>query len=143
MSTKFFIKNKFKLDEPAIIEYNRKKEDYIKISPTTGTIDRLNKSGNISFEVNNQESFLYLPESFLYCEFQIYVPDAADKSKMNEIKKDITLENNFFPKLFSSIRLQVGTQTIEEIIEPGDHDDLLKFIVEPYSKTKTSLQIQG
>ena len=61
----------FNLDEANYVSYNRKKQDYIKVAPTTGTADNLNRTGIISFEVNNQANFLYLPESFLYCEIHI------------------------------------------------------------------------
>ena len=39
-----------------------KKQDYLRIAPTTGTADNLNQTGIISYE-ENQENYLYLPES--------------------------------------------------------------------------------
>ena len=65
------IESIFNLDDPPLIEYNRKKEDIIKVAPVTGTDTRYNSSGTIAFELNNQESYLYLPESFLFCEILI------------------------------------------------------------------------
>ena len=39
----------FTLDDPNLIAYNRKKTDYIRIAPTTGTADYAYNSGQINF----------------------------------------------------------------------------------------------
>ena len=44
----------FLLDDALQFSYNRYKEDYIKVSPVTGT--SLNNPGSIRFEVNNQQN---------------------------------------------------------------------------------------
>ena len=62
----------FTLDDPTLIVYNRKKTDYIRIAPTTDTADHANNSGQINFEISNQQYFLNTPEAFLHCEFDLY-----------------------------------------------------------------------
>ncbi len=117
--------NKFlKHDSVPNFSYNRKNEDYVKIEPTAGSIASLNKSGEIKFEVYNQQSFLYLPESFLVCQFEITKPDGGD---LDESK--ITLEHNFFPRLFSQMRLAIGAKNLEEIQQPGEADTLIKSVM--------------
>ena len=89
----------FNLDQPNYVSYNRRKQDYLKIAPTTGTADNLNRTGIISYEVNNQANYLYLPESFLYCEFNL------SNQAGTEVPGNITLEHNWFPRIFSEMRV--------------------------------------
>ena len=72
MSTAPLIESIFELDDSNLIAYNRRKTDYIRIAPTTGTSDYANTSGAINFEINNQQYFLYLAEALVYCEFNLY-----------------------------------------------------------------------
>ena len=121
------IENKFILDEPPVAIYNRKKQDYIRIPLSAGTSTRLNSDGDLIFEVDNQQSYIYLPDSFLYAEFSLY-EDAALTTVLPEAT-NITLEHNFFPSLFSSMRLEVGTQKVETISEsPGLIDTILRTV---------------
>ena len=113
----------FDLDQPNYVSYNRRKQDYIKVSPTTGTAGNLNRTGIISFEVNNQANYLYLPESFMYCEFHI-----ANQAG-TAVPGNITLEHNWFPRVFSEMRLEIGSQQLEIINEPGVFDTMLKFVM--------------
>ena len=129
------IEEKYKLDEPPQTIYNRKKEDYIRVALNVGSEINMNKDGDLIFEVDNQQSFLYLPESFLYAEFTLFQDDkfttplpAAD---------NITLEHNFFPRLFNNMRLEAGAQTIETIsTDPGIIDTMLKFVTVSQNKIK-------
>ena len=60
----------FQLDDTNYISYDRWKQDYLRIAPITDAANSLNQGGNIiSFESNNHTNFLYLPGSFVYCEF--------------------------------------------------------------------------
>ena len=91
----------FQLDDPNYISYDRRKQDYLRISPTTGTANNLNQGGNIiSFESNNRANFLYLPGSFVYYEFHTSNQDGT------AVPGNITLEQNcWFPRCFDEIRL--------------------------------------
>lgn len=121
------IENKFKLDDPPVAIYNRKKQDYIRVPLSAGTVTRINTDGDLIFEIDNQQSYLYLPDSFLYSEFSLY-SDAAFTAPLPETD-NITLEHNFFPSLFSSMRLEVGTQKVETIAEmPGLIDTILRTV---------------
>ena len=54
----------FQLDDPNYINYDRRKQDYLRIAPTTGTANNLNQGGNIiSFESNNHANFFIYPEA--------------------------------------------------------------------------------
>ena len=56
----------FKLDEPNSISYDRRKQDYLRIAPTTGTANNLNQGGNIiSFESNNHQIICIYLEALL------------------------------------------------------------------------------
>lgn len=140
------IENKFRLDDPPVAVYNRKKQDYIRVPLSAGTVTRLNTDGDLIMEIDNQQSYLYLPESFLYAEFSLY-QDNAFTTALPETD-NITLENNFFPNLFSSMRLEVGTQKIETIAEmPGLIDSILRTVFiskedQKNTKMKDGSQIQ-
>jgi len=125
------IESIFKLDNPAHFSYSRKKEDYIKIDPTPGSFANMNQNGEILFEIYNQQSFLYFPESFLVCDFEITKADGTDLDA-----EKISLEHNFFPRLFSQLRLNVGAKNLEEIQHPGEADTLIKSITQPFSYGK-------
>ena len=83
----------FQLDQPPEVIYNRKKQDYIKIALNPGTISNINKNGDLVFEVDNQQSFLYLPESYIYAEVELYKDEKFTTPLPEE--DNITLENNF------------------------------------------------
>ena len=142
MSTEL-VESIFQLDDPNIIAYNRKKTDYIRIAPTTGTSEYANQSGQINFEINNQQYFLYLPEAFLHCEFDLFRKPTGGAEVRMEPKDNITLEHNFFPKLFTNMQLDVGSGTLETITNPGIYDDMIRFVKFNKSYTDTSSHIQG
>ena len=121
------IESKFRLDDPPFVSYNQKKNDYIRIAMNPGSSGRLNTGGDLIFEVDNQQSYLYLPDSFLHCEYSLY-SDAAFTTAL-PTADNITLENNFFPRLFTQMRLDVSTQNIETISDsPGIIDSMLRFV---------------
>ena len=126
----------FQLDDPNYVSYNRRKQDYLRIAPTTGTANNLNQGGNVvSFEVNNHANFLYLPEAFIYCEFHI------SNQAGTAVPGNITLEHNWFPHCFDEMRLEIGSQQLEIINEPGEFDTMLKFLTR--SKDYTHANIEG
>lgn len=121
------VESKFKLDDPPIHVYNQQKNDYIRVALNPGTSSRINTGGDLVFEVDNQQSYLYMPDSFIHCEFSIY-SDTDFKTPL-PADDNITLENNFFPNLFSQIRLEIGTQSVESISSsPGVIDSILRFV---------------
>ena len=126
----------FQLDDPNYISYDRRKQDYLRIAPTTGTANNLNQGGNIiSFESNNHANFLYLPGSFVYCEFHISNQDGT------AALGNITLEHNWFPRCFDEMRLEIGSHQLEIINEPGEFDTILKFLTR--SKDYEDANIEG
>ena len=56
------------LDDTIVISNSTKKEDYFKVNTITGT--DWNANGTKSFEINNQQTYLNLSESFLLCKFK-------------------------------------------------------------------------
>ena len=57
MSSAPLIESIFELDDTNLIAYNRRKTDFIRITPTTGPNEYANTSGSINFEINNQQYF--------------------------------------------------------------------------------------
>ena len=94
----------YDMDDTIVISNSTKREDYFKVNAITGT-DR-NANGTKSFEINNQQTYLNLSESFLLCKFTF------TKAVTNT---NATLVNDFFWKMFDSVRLYIGTQEDEVV----------------------------
>lgn len=131
MSEVNLIESTFDFDDVLQFSYNRKKDDYMKVSPIAGT--NLNRSGDITFQIEAQSSYISLSDSFLKCEFTI---TKADGTALGT--DDITLENNFFPRCFNQMILKVGGKDVESISQdPGEASTIANFIItsETYKRT--------
>ena len=110
----------FNLKRDLKFKHDIKKDDFLKLRPTTSSADNKNLSGEILFQVAQASSCLDICESILF--FSIELKDL-------EADEEITLEHNFFPKLFSQMRLNLGGIDIEIINTPGDISSLLNFVL--------------
>ena len=106
----------YDLDDTIIISNSTKKEDYFKVNAITGT--DWNANGTKSFEINNQQTYLNLSESFLLCKFTF------TKAGNNT---NATLVNDFFWKMFDSVRLYIGTQEVEAVDYVSATSEMMKF----------------
>jgi hypothetical protein len=131
------IENIFDLDDVLQFSYNRRKEDFIKVSPVSGT--NLNNSGEIKFDIKGQSNYISLSDSFLKCEFTITKSDGTALGT-----DDITLENNFFPRCFNQMRLMVGGKEVEHISQdPGEASTIANFIMSSETYKRTYGQISS
>src|SRR6266581_6621867 len=117
------MENIFKHESQSQTIYNRRKTDYLEIYPTTNSAQSLNQSGTLQFELNNQQSFIYLPESYIYAEIEITKQDGTI------LDTDITLECNWFPKMFNSMRLDINSNNLENLENIGELDLVMKLIM--------------
>ena len=106
----------YDLDDTIITSNSTKKEDYLKINALTGT--DWNTNGTKSFEINNQQTYLNLADSFLLCKFTF--TKAAQST-------NATLVNHFFWKTFDGVRLYIGTQEIEAVDYVSTTSEMMKF----------------
>ena len=114
--------------------YSRRKEDYLDIAATTGSAQNINSTtGNILFEVNSTDAYLDLPEAAIIAKIKVTV--AADKN--------ITLENNFFPSMFSQIVLNLNGNAFQTADYPGIMDTLMKYVTLPKDYAETEGCITG
>lgn len=113
--------NIFLLDEPLLLSHNRKKEDDLIIEAVVGT-NKFNENTTIRYKAVDPENYLYLPGSYLRCEFEIQKADGE------AIDTEITLENNWFPNLFENIIFRIGSSEVENITHPGECDTMLKLV---------------
>src|SRR5438093_2813506 len=131
------MENIFDLDSVLEFNYGRQKDDYIRIFPNSGS--DLTKAGALRLEINNTQNFISLSDSFLSCEFSITKADGTALANDN-----ITLENNFFPRMFSGMTLQIGGRDIENISQaPGEASTLANFVMTSDSYRKTTGGIAG
>ena len=110
----------FNLDHDMVFRHDVKKTDYLKLRPTSSSADNKTQSGEILFQIAQASSCLNICDSLLYFTVEI---------KGLEADEDLTLEHNFFPKLFSQMRLNLGGMDVEIINNPGDTSSLLSFIL--------------
>lgn len=133
-SSKYYTEDIFQLYSDTEYYYNRKKQDNIIIAPTTGSANQLNVAGSrITFEVNNTSSYLLLSKAFIRCDFEI-----TNQAGNAVPGTTITLEHNFFPRLFSQFVLEAGSNQIEVISNPGEYDTILKSVLYPKDYSNTS-----
>ena len=111
----------FLLDQPTLMSHNRKKEDYLIIEAITGT-NKFNENTTIRFKAVDPENYLYLPGSFLRCNFKLQKPNG------DNLDTEITLENNWFPSLFESVIFRIGSNEVEHITHPGECDSMIKLV---------------
>ncbi|ESO93410.1 hypothetical protein LOTGIDRAFT_161982 [Lottia gigantea] len=116
----------FRLYDPIRYSFNKKKEDYIIISDTVGSKSQLNDGGRITFEINSLSNWLLLSDAYFRCNFKI-----KDGTQNQVPQTNTTLENNFFPSLFSEMVLEAGSNPIETIKHPGEFDTMLKTVLYP------------
>ena len=94
----------YDLDDTIAISNSTKKEDYFKVNAITGTDWKTN--GTKSFEINNQQTYLNPADSFLLCKFSFTKAGNNPNS---------TLINDFFWKMFDSVRVYIRTQEVEAV----------------------------
>ncbi|ESO88667.1 hypothetical protein LOTGIDRAFT_165453 [Lottia gigantea] len=87
----------FRLYDPFLYSFNKKKEDYIIISPTVGSKSQLNDGGRITFEINSLSNWLLLSDAYFRCDFKI---------KDGTQKLEITNLQLFIPVITPSIEVE-------------------------------------
>ena len=110
----------FNLDHDMVFRHDVKKTDYLKLRPTSSSADNKTQSGEILFQIAQASSCLNICDSLLY--FTVEIRDL-------EPDEELTLEHNFFQKLFSQMRLNLGGMDVEIINNPGDVSSLLSIIL--------------
>ena len=109
---------KLNFDNNLEFQHSIFKNDLLKICPTSGSISNLNKSGDITFQSLQSSCPLDIGNAMLYFKIEIATTDA-----------NITLENNWFPSLFSLMRLKLGASEIEQVRYPGTISTMLNFVL--------------
>lgn len=125
---------KLSLDSNYQFNHSFKKSDILRIQPTSGSIANLNKNGDIKFQSLSSENPLDISNCFLY--YKVEIEDLANN-------EDITLENDFFPALFSQIRLKLGSSEVETVHNPGVYSTMLNLIMTNESYKKECGMITG
>ena len=88
----------------------------------------LKKSDEIRIAVQDQSSFTYPHESYLYIEAKL-------KDITPATVNEVTLSKNFLLFLFSEIRLELNGHTIDEIRNPGVTVSMKSAVSETYAET--------
>ena len=115
--------SKFDLDKNYSFTNDMKKVDYLKVALSSSSSSNMNKGGSLIFQNNQSANCLDICNAVLYYKITVTIKstDAA--------KKDITLEHNFFPRMFDRMYLKLGTNMIEDIQDPGEVSTMLNFVM--------------
>ncbi|ESP01682.1 hypothetical protein LOTGIDRAFT_172533 [Lottia gigantea] len=119
----------FQLYDPIRYSFNKKKEEYIIISPTVGSRSQLNDWGRVTFEINSLSNQLLLSDAYFRCDFKI--KDGTPNQTHQPPQTNTTLENNFSPSLFTEMVLEASSNPIETIKHPGEFDTMMKTVLYP------------
>ena len=124
---------KFDLDRNYHFTNDIKKEDYLKIALSSGSIANLNKAGPLRFQSSSPSPLDICNAILTY------------KIKIDELTEgeNITLENNFFPRMFSQMSLKLGTSEVETIEYPGEVSSILNFVMTDYDYKKEYGTLSG
>ena len=114
--------------------YAKKKEDYLDVQLTTGSAQNINSAtGNLDFEIGGTDMYLDLCESAVIADIKVTV--AADKN--------IVLENNFFPSMFSQMVLRINGNSFQTVDYPDIIDSIMKHVTLPKDYAETEGCITG
>ena len=114
--------------------YAKKKEDYLDIALTTGTAqNKNNATGNLDFEIGSTDVYLDLCEAAIIAKMKVTI--AANKN--------ITLENNFFPAMFSQMVLRLNGNAFQTVDFPVIVDSIMKYIILPKDYAETQGCVTG
>jgi len=116
--------NKFNLDWDYAFTNDIKKTDYLRVYLSASSVTNLNKAGNTIFENKQSSNPLDICNALLYYKINV---EPVVVLPATEAVKDITLENNWFPRLFSQMSLKLGTSEVENIQYPGEVSTMLNF----------------
>ena len=111
------------LDKCIQFNHDFQKVDMLKILPTSGSMNNINKNGDLKFQSLSSENALNVSASYIYYEIEL-----SNHVDANGNHKDITLENDFFPNMFSQMRLKFATSELETINNPGVYSSMLNFL---------------
>ena len=101
---------------------------------TTGSAQNINSAtGNLDFEIGGTDMYLDLCESAVIADIKVTV--AADKN--------IVLENNFFPSMFSQMVLRINGNSFQTVDYPDIIDSIMKHVTLPKDYAETEGCITG
>ena len=128
---------KFNLDKDYPFTNDIQKVDYIPIAASMSSASNLNQVGNLIFENSTSIIPIDICNALIYYQIKI----EGLKTDAAKAEEDITLENNWFPRLFSQVSLQLGTGVVETIQDPGEVSSMLNFVLtdDVYKKEHGSL----
>src|SRR5829696_2222782 len=98
-----YIDSRLLLDDVLKFNNSFKKEDYHRIPPVNG-ISNVNRSGDITFTCTNKQMLLGLFDSLLVIKLRL--TGAGDT---------MTLEHNAILRMFDSMKLMFGSNTVESL----------------------------
>lgn len=125
------LETKFNLtDNQLNLRLNKVAQDYFEVQPAKETAEDLNQDGDLSFNFSLRNNPNDVFDIFVLYELAIQKKAKAETVFKNiEAADDITVENDFFPRMFSSMLIGSGLdQEIEKVSHPGIVSSINQFL---------------
>ncbi len=127
MATNEVIDKSLNILEPLIQNNSIESKQFSKYRPPNH-VDINNRGSTILIEINANDVYLNISESFLVIEGQLVRNDNGNAYALND---EIALTNNAMMFLFSDIRYSMGGKEIERISNPGQISSMLTYVSQP------------
>ena len=123
----------FNLDRNMKFDHAVRKKDFLEVLPSTASAEAMNKSGALTFQIQQSSNPLDICNSWMY--FKITIKGGDEKL--------MTLEHNWFLKLFNETSIKLGSSVVETIQAPGETSDLLQYVMTDSDYKKQYGQLSG
>src|SRR5271169_5243542 len=112
------------LDDPQLLDDSIRSMNFLEYTPPTQT--NYNKNGHsISITINDKDAYLLPSQSYISIQGQIRT---ADNNNAYAADAEIALINNAMMYLFTTIKYELGSITIETINSPGPTTSMLGYL---------------
>src|SRR5271169_4722328 len=115
------------LDDPQLLDDSIRSMNFLEYTPPTQT--NYNKNGHsISITINDKDAYLLPSQSYISIQGQIRT---ADNNNAYAADAEIALINNAMMYLFTGIKYELGSTTLESINYPGQITSMLGYLSYP------------
>ena len=117
----------FRVNQPTQFDYSCISKKYFTVKPSNGDSSaNLNNGDNITFSYEGQKKYYRLadPDSGFLIRIGYRTKIGANRDQ----SANITLSNNWFGHLFSSVKFRMGSQDFETINDIGTVMDILNHL---------------
>ena len=135
------LESKFRLSDNQLnLRLNKVIQDYFDVQPAKETAEDLNQDGDLQFNFSLRNNPNDVFDAFVLYEMVIQKKLKTEAFKSLEATDNIAVENDFFPRMFSSISISSG---LDSDIEKVQHPGIVSSINQLLSRSQDYVQGRG